>query len=76
MGVVGRRSNLLHPQGRLGRRSYLEKEKSGSASAQEQTILLDNCTSVSWGETGLLVSNFQHILEDMIILFPLAIYCP
>lgn len=52
-GDRGRRLNLLHPQGRLGRRSDLEKEKSGAASVQEQTILSDDCTSVSWGQTGL-----------------------
>lgn len=46
-GVVERHLNLLHPQGRLRRRFYLAREKSGSASVQEQTVLLDDCTSVS-----------------------------
>lgn len=38
--------------GEAGEKILPGKKKTGSASLQEQTVLLDDCNSVSWGELG------------------------
>lgn len=53
-------------------RILLEKEKSGSALAQEQTVILDDCISVSWRETCAIRLKFSSSSGGFDCPFPMS----